>query len=68
MTNNTAFLVSLDNRTANAIVEHIAQNYGISTEEALDEVLAEDAEDLLEYLQGPVRVATSVLLQKSILA
>jgi hypothetical protein len=66
MTKNTAFLISLDNRTANAIVENIAQNYGISTEEALDEILAEDAEDILEYLRGSVRAATSVLLQKSV--
>lgn len=63
---NTDFLVSLDNKTANAIVEHIAQNYGITIEQALDEVLAEDAEDILEYLQGSVRAATSVLLQKSV--
>lgn len=66
MTKNTAFLISLDNKTANAIVEHIAQNYGITTEQALDEVLAEGAEDILEYLQGAVRAATSVLLQKSV--
>lgn len=64
MTNNTAFLVSLDNRTANAIVEHIAKNYGITTDDVLDEVLSEEAENILDYLQGSMRAAASVLMQK----
>ena len=64
MTTNSAFLVSLDNRTANAIVEHIAKNYGITTDEVLDEVLSEEAENILDYLQGSMRAAASALMQK----
>lgn len=63
--NKTAeFLKVIDAKAKTAILENIARNYGISREEALEEVTAEDAENLIDYVTGPERAATSCLMQK----
>mgnify|MGYP003405629814 CR=1 FL=1 len=59
-----AFLKSIDKRTKNEILSNIAKHYGITDEEAYEEVTDKDAENLLDYVTGPTRAATSVLVQK----
>jgi hypothetical protein len=46
------FLDSVDPRIKSKILSNIADNYGITKEEAFEEITDEDAEDLLEYITG----------------
>ncbi|WP_427047326.1 hypothetical protein [Halomonas casei] len=64
MNRNAKFLSVVDVATKNAILESIAVHYGITPEEAFDEVTDEEAEHLLEYMVEPQRSATSVLMQR----
>lgn len=50
--------------TKRIILTCIADHYGISTEEAFDEVTNDEAEDLCDYLTGSTRTATSALMQR----
>ena len=61
---NTQFLAVLDPVTKSNIVANIARNYGISMQEALQELQDDEAEHILDYLQEPVRSATKVLMQR----
>ena len=61
---NMAFLKAIDADTREAIIQNVAQHYGISKDMALLELSDEEAEPLLDYLTGPVRTATSVLMQR----
>lgn len=61
---NVAFLAATDAATRQSILGNIAQHYGITAQEALAEVTDPEAEHLLDYLTGPVRTATSVLMQR----
>lgn len=62
---NDEFLAKIDSETKREILENIATNYGISTEEALDEISGPECEEhLLDYLTGGVRVATSLLWKR----
>jgi hypothetical protein len=56
------FLTLIDAKTKARILENIANHYGISPEEALEEVTGDGAEHLLDYLTGPVRAAASALM------
>lgn len=58
------FFSLIDSKTMNEIVSSVAVHYGISQSEALEELIDEDAESLLDYLVGSVRSATSVLMQR----
>lgn len=63
--NNTArFLALVDPATKADILNNIARHYGIITSEAFIVVTDVDAEHLLDYVTGPMRAATSVLMQK----
>lgn len=42
--------------TQQAVLENIAKHYGISMNEALAEVTDDEAESLLDYVTGPLRV------------
>ena len=67
MTNATitrAFLGKINRAAANMILDNIAAHYGITRIEAMSEVLHDQAESLLDYVTGPERAATSVLMQK----
>lgn len=64
MTTTTAFLNKINAKTKTLILENIANHYGISINEAYDEVTDEEAEHLLDYVTGSERAATSVLMQK----
>jgi hypothetical protein len=58
------FFSLIDAKTKNEIVCSVAEHYGISQEDALEELIDEDAESLLDYLVGSTRSATSVLMQR----
>lgn len=58
------FFTLIGPKTKNEIVSSVAEHYGISQDEALEELIDEDAESLLDYLVGSVRSATSVLMQR----
>lgn len=60
---NTTFLAAIDSATKDSILDSIATHYGISPQQAYDEVTAESAEHLLDYMVEPQRSATSVLMQ-----
>jgi len=64
MKTNTAFLAAITAEARNSILEAIARNYGITLNEAFEEVTHEEAENLLDYLTGATRAAASVLMQK----
>lgn len=67
MSNSTltiAFLNSTDSKTKNLILSNVAKHYGITNEQAYEELTDEDAESLLDYVTGPERSAVSVLVQK----
>jgi hypothetical protein len=59
-----AFLNSTDLKVKNEILTSIANHYGITKEEAFEEITDEEAEELLDYLTGNIRSAVSVLFQK----
>lgn len=46
------------------ILGAIAKHYGASVNDIYEEVTAEEAEHLLDYMTGAERSATSVLMQK----
>lgn len=61
---NQAFLATTDAKTKEAVLTAIANHYGITCEQAEDEVTHDEAEHLLDYLTGEVRTATSVLMRR----
>ena len=61
---NELFLSTLDGKTYQEIVGSMANHYGITIDQATDELIDEDAENILEYLQGGVRRGCSALFQK----
>ena len=65
---NRAFLAATDAKTKTAILESIAKHYGISQQNAFDEVVDDGAGHLLDYLVEPTRSAVSVLMQRHRLA
>lgn len=58
------FLDSLDKETRNKIISAIAKHYETDAESILNEILHPEAEHLLDYLVGPERGATQILMQK----
>ena len=62
--NNKNFLNQIDNKTKTEILKAVASHYGINEKEAYEEVIHEEAENLLDYLTGSIRLATSMLMQK----
>jgi uncharacterized phage-associated protein len=65
---NKAFLSVVDAKTSAEVLSTVAQHYGITKAEALEEVTHEDAEHLLDYLTGSVRTAVNVLMRRHGLA
>ena len=58
------FLSQISDSAKNEILDNIAKHYKISRREAFEEVTDDAAEHLLDYVTGPARAATSVLMQK----
>lgn len=61
---NAAFLAAIDADTRNLIISNIAGHYGITPNEIHNEITGDGAEHLLDYVTGPERAATSVLMQR----
>lgn len=61
---NQMFLNATDSKTKTEILSTIAKHYGITQADAMKEVIDQDAEHLLDYLTGPTRTATSLLMKR----
>ncbi|MGO4801129.1 hypothetical protein ACEN2T_17765 [Pseudomonas sp. W22_MBD1_FP4] len=61
---NEKFFSAISSETKTAILAVIADRYGITPEEAYEQVTDKEAECLLDYLGEPYRSATSVLMQR----
>lgn len=61
---NAALLAATDAKTRDEILANIAKHYGITPEQAKDEVIGEGAESILDYVTGPARSAVSVLMRR----
>jgi len=67
MTNGTitkAFLNSVDVKVKNEILQNIATHYQITIAEAYEEITDEESENIMDYVTGVVRLATSALYNK----
>jgi hypothetical protein len=64
MNSTIAFFAATDAKTQNEILVAIAKHYGITESEALAEITHEEAENLLDYLTGSIRTATSLLMKR----
>jgi hypothetical protein len=58
------FLETISKTAKNLILDNIANHYGISRDEAFEEVVDDEAEHLLEYITGVERNATLILMKK----
>jgi hypothetical protein len=58
------FLETISKTAKNLILDNIANHYGISRDEAFEEVVDDEAEHLLEYVTGVERNATLILMKK----
>ena len=61
---NSRFLAPTDTKTRSQILGAIAKHYGITADQAFNEVINEDAEHLLDYLTEPVRSAARVVMAR----
>ena len=61
---NAKLFDATDAETKALILGHIAAHYRITPEQALAEVLDDDAEWLPDYMTGPARAATSLLMKR----
>lgn len=61
---NAEFLAATDAATKAEILANIAKHYSITSAEAYDEVTDGEAEHLLDYVTGPLRAATSLLMKR----
>lgn len=59
-----AFLSKTTKQARAMILENIANHYCITVSDAFEEVTDEDAEHLLDYVTGPTRAATQVLMMR----
>jgi hypothetical protein len=58
------FLTVVDSAVKTDILASIATKFGITPDEAFEEVTDAEAEHLLDYLREPVRGATSVIMKR----
>jgi len=61
---NEAFLSTLDNRTFLTVIRNIANHYGISEDEVLEEVCDNEAENIMDYITGSIRQPVSRLFNQ----
>lgn len=59
-----AFLDSLDPKVKNEVLSNIAKHYGISNQEAYEEVTDEEAESIMDYVTGSIRSTVSLYFNK----
>jgi len=60
-----AFFAATDKSTKGSVLDDIAKNYGITKEEAYEEVTCDEAESLLDYVTGQTRQAVSLLFHRN---
>jgi len=58
------FFSATDAKTKADVLANIANHYGITQQEALEEVTDTEAESLLDYVTGPTRAAVSLLMKR----
>lgn len=58
-----AFFAATTRKTVNLVLDNIANHYGITQSEALAEVTHDEAESLLDYVTGPDRAATHLVMR-----
>ena len=61
---NKKFLAAVDAKSKDMILSAIAKHYGISPAEMYDELIDEDAENVLDYMVEPARSAAYALYQR----
>ncbi len=61
---NKTFLKSTDSKTKTLILGNIAAHYGISNDDAMQELINDDAEHLLDYMTGSERTACSLIMKR----
>ena len=61
---NEQFLAAVDAKSKDMILSAIAKHYGITPAEMYDELIDEDAENVLDYMTGAERSAAYVLYQR----
>lgn len=61
---NQKFLAVIDAKTRWAVLNAIADHYGITLQDSADEVTDSEAEHLLDYLTGSIRTATHLLMKR----
>jgi hypothetical protein len=67
---NKAYLESLTAKQKATILYNVAHNYMITNEMALEEITSDEAESLLDYLEGDLRIEVygHMLRQKGVVA
>jgi hypothetical protein len=63
-----SFFKVTDAATKRDVLKNIAKHYGITPQEAEAEVTDPNAEHLLDYVTGPLRLAAHVIMQRHGLA
>lgn len=61
---NEAFISNLDNRTFLKVMSNIANYYGITEDEVLNEVCDDEAENIMDYITGDIRPAVSLFFNQ----
>ena len=61
---NEAFISNLDNRTFLKVMSNIANHYGITEDEVLNEVCDDEAENIMDYITGDIRPAVSLFFNQ----
>lgn len=59
---NKKFLSVIDAKTRDEVLSAVANHYRITKEAALEELIGDESEHLLDYLTGTIRTAISVLM------
>jgi hypothetical protein len=60
---NRAFIASLTPPMKTVLLSNVARHYGISYAEAEEEIIDEDAENIMDYITGTERPAFHVVYQ-----
>ena len=65
---NQLFLNSITPEMNLIVLSNIANHYGISNEDAKNEILDEEAESIMDYITGSTRSAISVIYQRFLIS
>lgn len=63
---NKAYLESLTEKQKSMILLNVAESYMITSEMALEEIISDEAESLLDYLTGDLRIEVYGHMQRSL--